>query len=191
MQSTQLPPRKRRRPALACTACRRRKVGCDHNNPCGQCMQSKSSCVYGQGSIRPPSVQNQRMTAVENALGREFAPVRTCSGERPSNQASFLGPRPDAIVTRQASGSVLSTTCSRSAAPQQTSFTSDHTPTAPPEIIAPENSPDPPYISGTLNRTRLFGRSHWMNIPDQVCLPCIQNVLALNAVIETKIWSFE
>ncbi|KAF9880132.1 C6 zinc finger domain-containing protein [Colletotrichum karsti] len=39
--------KKRRRPALACEACRRRKVRCDRNLPCGTCVRSKNAlCTY-------------------------------------------------------------------------------------------------------------------------------------------------
>ncbi|KAK4081149.1 transcriptional regulator family: Fungal Specific TF [Trichoderma aggressivum f. europaeum] len=44
------PPRKRRRPAVACVECRRRKVKCDRAKPCGPCYQSALTCFY-----RPPS----------------------------------------------------------------------------------------------------------------------------------------
>ncbi|KKP04592.1 hypothetical protein THAR02_03282 [Trichoderma harzianum] len=44
------PPRKRRRPAVACVECRRRKVKCDRAKPCGPCYQSALTCYY-----RPPS----------------------------------------------------------------------------------------------------------------------------------------
>ncbi|KAF2832605.1 hypothetical protein CC86DRAFT_366355 [Ophiobolus disseminans] len=42
------PPHKRRRPAVACTECRRRKISCDLASPCGPCSKSRSSlkCVY-------------------------------------------------------------------------------------------------------------------------------------------------
>lgn len=41
-------PIRRRRPALSCTICRRRKLKCDRSIPCEQCIKSKSpeSCVY-------------------------------------------------------------------------------------------------------------------------------------------------
>ena len=46
----QLNPRKRRRPALSCEQCRRRKVRCDREMPCGPCTKShpalKCSYVY-------------------------------------------------------------------------------------------------------------------------------------------------
>ncbi|PGH00032.1 hypothetical protein GX51_06031 [Blastomyces parvus] len=40
------PPRKRRRPALACDQCRRRKIKCDQKVPCDQCRRSKSLSIH-------------------------------------------------------------------------------------------------------------------------------------------------
>ncbi|KAK7926873.1 hypothetical protein PG985_003871 [Apiospora marii] len=41
------PDKRRRRPALACVACRRSKVRCDRNMPCGACVRSKhKTCVF-------------------------------------------------------------------------------------------------------------------------------------------------
>ena len=40
-------PTKRRRPALACVSCRRRKLRCDHAKPCNNCSKPGSDeCVY-------------------------------------------------------------------------------------------------------------------------------------------------
>ncbi|RYP13807.1 hypothetical protein DL767_010586 [Monosporascus sp. MG133] len=38
--------RRRRRPAVACTFCKRRKVRCSREIPCANCTQSKALCVY-------------------------------------------------------------------------------------------------------------------------------------------------
>ncbi|KAI1413911.1 hypothetical protein F5Y13DRAFT_198319 [Hypoxylon sp. FL1857] len=39
--------RRRRRPALSCVSCRRSKIRCDRNLPCGACVRSKhKTCVY-------------------------------------------------------------------------------------------------------------------------------------------------
>jgi hypothetical protein len=47
MSAVTLPPRKRRRPALSCFECRRRKIKCDRNLPCSNCRQSKRvTCTY-------------------------------------------------------------------------------------------------------------------------------------------------
>ncbi|KAE8153449.1 hypothetical protein BDV25DRAFT_168905 [Aspergillus avenaceus] len=40
------PPCRRRRPAVACTECRRRKIRCDRVSPCGPCSKSALRCVY-------------------------------------------------------------------------------------------------------------------------------------------------
>ncbi|KAE9370274.1 hypothetical protein N431DRAFT_442125 [Stipitochalara longipes BDJ] len=47
MSEITVPPRKRRRPALSCVECRRRKIKCDRRMPCSHCMQLKSTiCTY-------------------------------------------------------------------------------------------------------------------------------------------------
>jgi Fungal Zn(2)-Cys(6) binuclear cluster domain len=48
-------PRKRRRPALSCVQCRRRKVKCDRNLPCTQCSQyntaTSAACRYDDPEV--------------------------------------------------------------------------------------------------------------------------------------------
>ncbi|KPM37564.1 hypothetical protein AK830_g8978 [Neonectria ditissima] len=46
------PAYKRRRPAVACTECRRRKIRCDRTTPCGPCSKSPLGlqCVYNNSS---------------------------------------------------------------------------------------------------------------------------------------------
>lgn len=46
MVRPQEPPRKRRRPALSCVACRIRKVKCDRQQPCGRCIDQHVGCPY-------------------------------------------------------------------------------------------------------------------------------------------------
>lgn len=38
--------RRRRRPALSCRECRRRKIRCDRNDPCNHCVRHKAQCTY-------------------------------------------------------------------------------------------------------------------------------------------------
>lgn len=50
------PMRKKRRPALSCQECRRRKIRCDRRTPCGQCSNAKvSSCSYVCDSRTTPT----------------------------------------------------------------------------------------------------------------------------------------
>lgn len=37
---------RRRRPALSCVDCRRRKIKCDRTEPCGHCVAAGSQCTY-------------------------------------------------------------------------------------------------------------------------------------------------
>ncbi|EGC42800.1 C6 zinc finger domain-containing protein [Histoplasma capsulatum var. duboisii H88] len=47
--------RKRRRPAVSCALCRRRKIRCNRQTPCGNCVRSKSGhCVYGDEPLGTP-----------------------------------------------------------------------------------------------------------------------------------------
>jgi len=63
------PQRKRRRPAVACTECRRRKVKCDRTRPCGPCNQSSLRCVYrSPSSSSPPPDQNAGQTNLHRSL---------------------------------------------------------------------------------------------------------------------------
>lgn len=64
-------PRKRRRPALACEQCRRRKLRCDRNFPCAPCKRSRESltCSYS------PSQENASISiggASSEAISRRI-----------------------------------------------------------------------------------------------------------------------
>ncbi|KAE8355869.1 putative C6 transcription factor [Aspergillus coremiiformis] len=69
--SPDLIPR-RRRPALSCTVCRRRKLKCDRALPCSQCMKSKTPdlCVYSGPAPAPPLDSRP----IRNASGRVYGP---------------------------------------------------------------------------------------------------------------------
>ncbi|KAJ5392658.1 transcriptional regulator family: Fungal Specific TF [Penicillium cosmopolitanum] len=70
--------RKRRRPAHSCVECRRRKVRCDRNKPCGQCVSHGApSCNYadhvnaGQGfHVGPASTGNQNRSQSPTSVGQ-------------------------------------------------------------------------------------------------------------------------
>ncbi|KAL4901038.1 hypothetical protein BDW74DRAFT_187898 [Aspergillus multicolor] len=49
------PAPRRRRPAMSCTICRRRKLKCDRSLPCGQCIKSKTPelCVFSAPNPSP------------------------------------------------------------------------------------------------------------------------------------------
>lgn len=45
--------RRRRRPALSCIECRRRKVKCDRQHPCAHCVACKVPCSYATRNALP------------------------------------------------------------------------------------------------------------------------------------------
>ncbi|KAL4994339.1 hypothetical protein BDV10DRAFT_197623 [Aspergillus recurvatus] len=58
------PPVRRRRPAVACTECRRRKIRCDQATPCRHCEKAALQCIYNhmrpnpsQSNITPPATE--------------------------------------------------------------------------------------------------------------------------------------
>ncbi|KAH6652057.1 hypothetical protein BKA67DRAFT_345316 [Truncatella angustata] len=64
--------RRRRRPALSCVQCRRRKIKCDRGDPCAHCLTAKSQCTYrlygGEPGARQESVCHpSTISSVPNA----------------------------------------------------------------------------------------------------------------------------
>ncbi|KAI2617484.1 putative C6 transcription factor [Hypoxylon sp. NC1633] len=57
------PDRRRRRPPVSCVLCRRRKIRCNRESPCSNCVKSKSgNCVY-ENHISNPLFQPPRETS--------------------------------------------------------------------------------------------------------------------------------
>ncbi|RDW76881.1 putative Zn(II)2Cys6 transcription factor [Aspergillus mulundensis] len=49
------PERRRRRPAVSCSLCRRRKIRCNRESPCSNCIKSKAEpCVYDAEALPRP-----------------------------------------------------------------------------------------------------------------------------------------
>jgi hypothetical protein len=175
------PPRKRRRPALSCEQCRRRKIKCDRNYPCGQCLQSKTaSCSYSPDTVRASRhVSDKASLLIGSSVAIPNRP-RDISGGRGgiAGNPSPAGVSLDAIT--------------RSEATLPGSWTSQN--------VGPndEEAPDPKALlnrierveeefgasggpssfcgvfedykahtlakelRGTISKTRFFGPSHWM-----------------------------
>ncbi|KAK3297791.1 uncharacterized protein B0H64DRAFT_416719 [Chaetomium fimeti] len=68
------PERRRRRPAVSCILCRRRKIRCDRQTPCSNCIKSKNATCSYRDDPRPPRRQSPLVgTAQANRL--EAAPT--------------------------------------------------------------------------------------------------------------------
>ncbi|KAI0159575.1 hypothetical protein GGR57DRAFT_499901 [Xylariaceae sp. FL1272] len=74
------PPRLRRRPALSCLACRRRKVKCDRGHPCARCVSTETHCKYRISDGEHPARQNvPRNGARESTASPRGVPTPTAA----------------------------------------------------------------------------------------------------------------
>ena len=90
----------------SCIACRRRKIRCDRNTPCGYCTKLRAQCVYlgPEHEIRkPPDTDNEvlaRLKRIETSLVRletrlaknGAPPFELLRAQRDSNQAPIEEP---------------------------------------------------------------------------------------------------
>ncbi|KAL6860643.1 hypothetical protein ACO1O0_004671 [Amphichorda felina] len=172
------PEKKRRRPALACEQCRRRKIRCDRNVPCSQCLRSKTaSCSYAP-THTPASWTRRSHKKPALAPAGQQPPIASA----PSVGASSGdGSGPSSVAkdaSASASGSV-STSVSVPDAPDNVDWLVarvHHLEEKLSKVVnlggPDENDHESPEgtqsslacpTNGTVSKTRYFGRSHWMN----------------------------
>ncbi|EFR01673.1 fungal specific transcription factor domain-containing protein [Nannizzia gypsea CBS 118893] len=65
-----LSSRRRERPLLSCTLCRRMKLRCDRQQPCGTCTQRSlgSSCSYASNTLQPGDGAQPRVSTMQDRL---------------------------------------------------------------------------------------------------------------------------
>lgn len=82
-------PVRRRRPALSCVECRRRKIKCDRRKPCGPCTRTKSpTCTYRphpRASELSPKFHNHRSYSLYIGERCAGSPIRTISSNGSTN----------------------------------------------------------------------------------------------------------
>lgn len=78
MSDSAVPARKRRRPAVSCVECRRRKIKCDRKIPCTQCLQSRrASCAYKNGYPRTTSSNTAKASSTASPPHPQPQPQRS------------------------------------------------------------------------------------------------------------------
>ena len=186
------PPRKRRRPALSCFECRRRKIKCDRNQPCNQCVQSRvPRCSY-----------DTETTVFTNGQWSE-APNAITSAANPGRRAPHA-PHPllPQFPTPASSPRTVTNVESANLLPRPSQDYPDHLEPRPPQIHkGPSHSERPssqlssqkpfigtetsaaqrksPELQGVLSKNRLYGPSHyvssfsfWFSLPLEVAGLC-------------------
>ncbi|KAJ5156465.1 hypothetical protein N7492_009268 [Penicillium capsulatum] len=167
--------RKRRRPALSCEQCRRRKVRCDREMPCGPCTKSQPqlTCEYvheGKAALdarRDVSSGNDEPASCVGDATRIAELERTIQGLQGRLQsleqivqapgASRLGLESPTDDNAHRPGNVSHGLDSQFAPgrPRPDSRTGQP---EPPQTLIP---PLVPRLKGTDEKARLFGTTHW------------------------------
>ncbi|ORY14921.1 hypothetical protein BCR34DRAFT_559697 [Clohesyomyces aquaticus] len=149
---------KRRRPALSCVECRRRKVKCDRDRPCGPCTRTKSpTCTYRPArhtasrheANRNPSLTSAQAADFDAMLNRYIAP-------------GILGPHGSVTLSHLPGPAV---------APARSSSASTQSREGIPVVAdgGPPDSSDPPLRAsasmapGQLIKSKFYGETHWVN----------------------------
>lgn len=177
------PPRKRRRPALSCEQCRKRKIKCDRNYPCNHCTQSKTVvCTYSSDNAVAHAMQESSIGAISIIPSRK---------KNPSSIASSANYTSDNTSPRAQAFSTLTTSYSSPATDPDINDTSTRKVLLDrirdlEEKLA-ESNREKPHLSddlscgnsvddqptqnfryeskglrGTVSKTRFFGQSHFM-----------------------------
>jgi Fungal Zn(2)-Cys(6) binuclear cluster domain len=187
------PLRRRRRPALSCLECRRRKIKCDQKNPCGQCAPKSLTCIFspsataapanhqwriGTSPPTPSSTNHASLDRTGNTLGdrspRNFSNQFLMPASSPEtfsiSEAPQLRRRPS--LTRPAPGGpdtarTIEFLVHRVQKLEQ--ILSESSSKAPANLGSSSiTESTPQQMRGILSKTRLFGQSHWMTSFEQV-----------------------
>lgn len=166
------PPRKRRRPALSCEQCRKRKIKCDREYPCGQCQQSKTAtCSYSPDSVPPAS---SHVDKYQSSLPR--LTDRSRDFETFPLHSEHISRLPGVVRSeRRAPGvSRYSHTESETRSQQglldriqnlekKLASTNRDSMRHPKEKEVVKTGFEQKELNGTVSKTRFFGSSHWMH----------------------------
>ncbi|KAI1412362.1 putative C6 transcription factor [Hypoxylon sp. FL1857] len=182
------PERRRRRPPVSCTLCRRRKLRCSRETPCSNCVKSRSgNCVYDN------YVPHPRDRTAELALDATY---RESHYPTPSNStASTLPSRRSRSPPRAATSTAATTLANQQASREVESLRNQikqlqeqlskatRTSSRPPASASDSNieavssrvsgtfyvhhedrsTGESPIISRSVtHKTRVFGQSHWI-----------------------------
>ncbi|KAK5196206.1 hypothetical protein LTR99_004995 [Exophiala xenobiotica] len=88
-------PRRRRRPALSCLECRRRKIKCDRNEPCTHCVSAKIQCTYK--FYADPPVDQRQPTEGSSALRPTLSPLAVTPSSASAHAVRNVSDRPTPV----------------------------------------------------------------------------------------------
>ncbi|KAI8626585.1 hypothetical protein F5Y19DRAFT_488168 [Xylariaceae sp. FL1651] len=182
---------RRRRPALACVSCRKSKIRCDRQDPCGACVRSRhKTCVFEthrgaasrKSGIASAAADHANITDSDPRCNQ--APVTPASSTSTAlphgHEAPTVLPSPEPASVDSAAtvpdADVVLNRLFRLERRLDESTTSRQLPEKPekPDRRAPARNEDDTIVSylaadvhpmsrGVVSKTRYFGQSHWMS----------------------------
>lgn len=173
MSSAAKTEKKRRRPALSCEQCRRRKIRCDRSLPCVNCVKSKiSPCTYAPTHI--PASRAKKGTGHAGASdlnsqvpARSAPAIGSTQRQSPSNSSARQKSSsiPSSTVGSNSEASTVDALAARVKELEQKLAESCYiTQPAADKFIQPDDQEaESAPMKGTVSKTRFFGQSHWMN----------------------------
>ncbi|KAL4908080.1 hypothetical protein BDW74DRAFT_189360 [Aspergillus multicolor] len=157
------PGKRRRRPKVSCSLCRLRKIKCDRERPCSNCLRSRTGeCIYDD--LEPSSLSSgQQPTPPAESLTSATGASRTPS--RPSSLAAESG-RDDETTRLRSKIHQLEEQLARTTRPAHGAYTNiEATSSHISGTFHLHYKRDPehpePIACGFSLKTRLLGQSHW------------------------------
>ncbi|ATY66320.1 C6 transcription [Cordyceps militaris] len=168
------------RPLVSCVVCRKRKLKCDRQHPCRNCLRSRSKnperdCVYEDTlPIDPARPPRRRSSVSQQRLTPSSTPglVSSASGHASSDDADapILVPRPGAL-TNAASRSHATTSEPTQSYPSTSAAHSMRGPKSLASDVCSARSVESTFFGNTMaigrgvtHKSRFFGQSHWLTI---------------------------
>lgn len=203
------PPRKRRRPAKACDPCRRRKVRCDQELPCNQCVRAKAplQCFYIPNvAVNSPSIAAVSLSGAEQTLGapthfdlqaqtRPKDPTQVAQYSEPQQQREIIHDLQRRLRHLEEQLSSPSQSVGQAASNPSVSQSQRHLQG---RILGAEQQISDPTRGNTLGngcaipatlprlritaeKTKLFGPSHWLHTAEKVRCTDSPNLISVVA----------
>ncbi|EMD69885.1 hypothetical protein COCSADRAFT_341949 [Bipolaris sorokiniana ND90Pr] len=179
--------RLRKRPTVSCTLCRRRKVRCNRETPCSNCMRSKTgSCVYETQSSLDQRLDKRALACIQPQCdvpgpiigstmpSRVSTTSSSSTTERPTDDSNHAAFELEAMRTRiteledklsraiSVTSSPFSDAASTPASTHSVRTVSCLATTV--DFLEDTRAPNGTSISRSVaHKNRVFGQSHWMN----------------------------
>ncbi|KAF2449807.1 hypothetical protein P171DRAFT_405342 [Karstenula rhodostoma CBS 690.94] len=149
-------PVRRRRPALSCVECRKRKVKCDRARPCGPCTRIQSpTCTY-----RPHPWNDERVSPVRRP--RPVAATSTGASTQDGPHSPTSGRSNDSHADMEKKDETIHQLVDRVRQLESTLGSySRSLPSEPDLRVGPTNTQP---TAGHFVKSKFYGESHWVNV---------------------------